>query len=355
MRFLKTFLLLILWMWIPSVSFADDLWGSDGDQGSSIVDDYLRSTPAPEARPVETAPVAQPAPQPVAEPVAEPVAAPEPIVETPQATEPVQEAPVETVAEPVAEPVDSTPVEPVAEFDSANAVAASAPVEAVATDSVPKEAAPVVVQETPETVAASTPVDGFAIYDSLHARDGSNVFWSLGLIANGSYGLFNQKLISNSFLAPSFGGGITAMFGYSPFALRLDWQFKHELIYVHEDAGTINESITRMGGGAFARFISGLRYGVVAEVGVSVYASLTDDIVLYEDQRTKWALKALTEIPLEISLGYKIPVEPVSFEVDGYFSYDIGNSMNFAVGSDNDASAWRAGVRVIGWLYLRRI
>ena len=57
MRFLKAFLFLILWVGCPSVSFADDLWGSDSELGSSNAENDLWGTPEPKA--VKKAPVAK--------------------------------------------------------------------------------------------------------------------------------------------------------------------------------------------------------------------------------------------------------------------------------------------------------
>ena len=207
------------------------------------------------------------------------------------------------------------------------------------------------VAAKPDSAAAAV-VDGYALYDSLHANQKDSLrFWGMGLVVDGSYGLFNQKLMSNSFMVPSAGAGITAMIGYSHFALRLEGLFKYERIYVSEEVGTVNEGFWRLGGGAFARFMSGLECGFVAEVGASIYSSLTNDIVLYDDQKTVWTLKSSTEIPLEVAVGYKIPVKPVSFEFAAFFDYELTKSMNFAFGGDYKATAWHAGIRAIAWLF----
>ena len=103
MRFLKTFLFLILWVGIPSVSFADvDLWGDDSEQGSSNAGNDLWETPAPEAKPVEKAPAAKPAAKPQAKPVAKPVE--KPVTKPKPAEQPVAQPVTQPVAQPVAEP-----------------------------------------------------------------------------------------------------------------------------------------------------------------------------------------------------------------------------------------------------------
>ncbi|MBR5412353.1 MAG: hypothetical protein IK114_04845 [Fibrobacter sp.] len=392
MRFLKAFLFLILWVGSPSVSFADDLWGSDSELGSSNAENDLWGTPepkavkkAPLAKPaakVEAKPAAKPVAEPVAQPAAQPAALPvaQPIVEpvaepvpdpiirrgdpVPQARDTVVTETVPAVTVPpqedsvatVAAEVDSTSTELSAELlsestelvvDSSSKTDSAATPVAAAVDSVVKDT----VAAKPDSAATAT-VDGFAMYDSLHTDKKESLrFGGMGLLVNGSYGLFNQKLKSNSFMVPSAGAGITAMIGYSHFALRLEGLFIYERIYVSEEAGTVNEGLWRVGGGAFARFMSGLKYGFVAEVGASVYSSLMNDIVLYDDQKTVWTLKPLTEIPLEVAVGYKIPVKPVSFEVDAIFNYELSNSMNFAFGGDYKATAWHAGIRAIAWLF----
>lgn len=399
MRFLKIFLCLILWVWIPSVSFADDdLWGSDSELAGSGTENDLWGTPAPAPKAVEKAPAAKPAAkniekpaakpvakpaekpaeQPVVQPVAQPVteSVPEPIIRRgdpqPQQNDSAvtETAPVVLpVQEEVAAPVAAEPDSASTEFGAAmlsestesvvdsNTVVDSLQTDSSRTDSVVTSVATVdsVAKDTvaakPDSAAAAA-VDGYALYDSLHANQKESLrFWGMGLVVDGSYGLFNQKLMSNSFMVPSAGAGITAMIGYSHFALRLEGLFKYERIYVSEEVGTVNEGFWRLGGGAFARFMSGLECGFVAEVGASIYSSLTNDIVLYDDQKTEWTLKSSTEIPLEVAVGYKIPVKPVSFEFAAFFDYELANSMNFAFGGDYKASAWHAGIRAVAWLF----
>ena len=282
MRFLKAFLFLILWVGSPSVSFADDLWGSDSELGSSNAENDLWGTPepkavkkAPVAKPAAKAeakpaakpvaePVAQPAAQPaalpVAQPIVEPVAEPEPepIIRrgdpVPQARDTVVSETVSAVAAPqqedsvatVAAEVDSTSTELSAELlsestelvvDSSSKTDSAATPVAAAVDSVVKDT----VAAKPDSAATAT-VDGFAMYDSLHTDKKESLrFGGMGLLVNGSYGLFNQKLKSNSFMVPSAGAGITAMIGYSHFALRLEGLFIYERIYVSEEVGNDNQ------------------------------------------------------------------------------------------------------------------
>jgi hypothetical protein len=257
----------------------------------------------------------------------------------------VAPAPVAVVDTAKKDSVAAAPA-PVAAVDSAkkdSAVAAPAPVAVVDTakkDSAVAASAPVVVADSAKkdsavaTPAASAPI-----------------FFSLGVALEGSYGMFNVKLKEDHFAIPEFGGGLSLMFGYSHFALRLEGLLKYETVYVNEDIGTVNEDFWRLGGGAFVRWMSNLNSGMLVETGISMYSSLTGDIVLYEDESYKWKLGFNNEIPVAVSVGYKFAGEKFAPEIAVYGEYDVTKSVSFNFESENEASAWHVGLRLIGWLY----
>lgn len=348
------------------VNASDDLWGDSAPKKKAEKPKPAPAKPAPapaKAEQPKPAPVAQPAP--AAEPA--PVVAPEPapeIVKPVRRQEPEpQPVPVvvDTVA-PVAEPVvEAVPVADTVADTTNNELAPEFLSEATDSAVVDSAVQPqVVVVDTTKKDTVAAPVVVPVVVDSAKAEEPKpaektgekNTYFAIGIFADGSFGIYDQSLQENSFMVPEFGGGLSVMFGYSHVALRLSGQVKYETIYVSEDAGTVNESILRVGGGAAIRYMTGLNYGLVAEVGGGFYTALTDDILLYQGKNFTWQLKPMNEIPLEIALGYKLPLSPIlAVEVDGFFAYELTESMNFAFVNDHKANAWHAGLRLIGWMF----
>ena len=176
-------------------------------------------------------------------------------------------------------------------------------------------------------------------------------FFSLGLVFEGSYGLFNVKLKEDHFGITEFGCGLSLMFGYSYFAFRLEGLLKYETIYVSENIGTVNEDFWRLGGGAFVRWMSLWNSGIFVEAGISMYSSLTGDILLYEDETYKWELGFNNEIPVAVAVGYKFAGENFAPEIAIYGEYDVTEPACFKLGNTKEASAWHVGLRLISWLY----
>ena len=367
MRLTKVVLFAGLLSGLSTGAFADDLWGSDGGSTEMSGDSDLWGNAAPKKK-EKSAP--KPAPAPAPAPASKPAPAPKPEAPAPA---PAPEAePVKAEPAPAAVPPSYTPPEASSEVIESNPANEelfsqflSEATDSTKVDSAAAPAAPVAAAETkPAEQAKPAAKDDAAKEKALEAElakpavltekqkkqeSNPNIIVDFGAELDGAFGMYDQKLQSNSFLDPQYGLGLTVLFGYTHFALRLDGQLKYEIVYVNENVGVVNESCLRLGGGLFARYMTGFNSGIVAEVGVSYYSALSDNVLLYENKNYSWMLNFEDQIPLEIAVGYKFPVSFFKMETDAFVSFDLSESVDFAFGESHKSSAWHAGLRLIGW------
>ena len=205
-------------------------------------------------------------------------------------------------------------------------------------------------EEISPAVAEQTP-------DSSSAADSLQTAWTVDLGASfgGGFGLWNIKLDQDHLRAPQFGFDISTLVGYGHFALRLSAIGKYQAVYISEGTfATIYEGFWRLGGGLAARFQLENDRGFWTELGASALAPLKKNITLCEGMHgakfIHWELKSQVEVPLELALGYRIPLGPIFLDLALYGAYDLNHSMTFRVNeNERDARAWNIGGKLTLW------
>ncbi|MBP5248277.1 MAG: hypothetical protein J6Z31_10555 [Fibrobacter sp.] len=205
---------------------------------------------------------------------------------------------------------------------------------------------------TSACVFADAP-DSIQVVQKTDSQSAINRWVEFGVVLDGAYGQWNEKLHVDHLSAQQFGFGVSGLVGFDYFALRLSALGKYKAMYVSEGSqATINEGFWRLGGGVAARFQSGKQKGIWAELGTAALVSLQDKIALCEskEQNIYWGIESKVEVPLELSAGYRFALGSVSLETALFGSYDLTSPATFVVNDrKHEARAWNVGARVILW------
>ncbi len=150
--------------------------------------------------------------------------------------------------------------------------------------------------------------------------------FDLGISIDGAYGIWNAKLEKEHFDAPQFGFGVSALWGYGHFALRVSGSGKYQAIYASEGTqATMNEGFWRFGGGGALRIQQSVLKGFWTELGSYALFAVKKEITLVEnaEQNILWQLNSKVQVPLEISAGYRLPLKAFRWEFALFGSYDL--------------------------------
>ncbi len=185
------------------------------------------------------------------------------------------------------------------------------------------------------------------------SSDGASPSISLGLNGDGAFGLWSAKLDKEHFTSPQFGFGISGLFSYGHFGVRLSALGKYQAVYVSEGTrATVNEGFWRLGGGGAFRIQNSPKEGAWAELGAAALFPLQRRITLCEseEQGLRWDLESNVEIPVELSAGYRFPLKAVSLDVSLFGAYDLNEPLSLRANERNiHAKAWNVGGRIALW------
>lgn len=174
-----------------------------------------------------------------------------------------------------------------------------------------------------------------------------------GLSMDGAFGLWNAKLDKDHFKSPQFGFGLSGLLGFGHFGVRFSALGKFQAVYVSEGTrATVNEGFWRLGGGGAFRIQDSPKGGFWAELGAAALFPLQSRIILCESesQGIRWDLKSKAEIPVELSAGYRFPLEVVSLDASLFGTYDLNEPLSLRANERNvHAGAWNIGVRIALW------
>ncbi len=177
----------------------------------------------------------------------------------------------------------------------------------------------------------------------------------LGVSLEGAFGLWNVKLEEDHIRTPEFGFGVSSLWGIGHLAFRISALGKYQAVYVSEGTqATINEGFWRLGAGVAVRLQENSLEGFWTEIGSSWMFPLRKSKTLCEGsdgtQDIRWFLKTDLEVPLEFSLGYRIPVGFVSLDFSLFGMYDLTKPLTFRVNeNERQSRAWNVGFRTTLW------